>query len=171
MGAGLRVPTPQQAHETLVQALQEQASWEQRARTAKELLKELLTSRREAADLAAQYDTRYNSLFCSVVRLFLPLLSLPFHQASAYLHAQDAYLHLVVMDPMCRCKEYQLGNFGVADGIRDNRSHVGILVASILKQKVLHWAKLVSICTILMTGIKVGEVLSMAMCDLLFSWC
>ncbi len=58
MGAGLRVPTPQQAHETLVQALQEQASWEQRARTAKELLKELLTSRREAADLAAQYDTR-----------------------------------------------------------------------------------------------------------------
>lgn len=70
------MPTPQQAHETLVQALQEQASWEQRARTAKELLKELLTSRREAADLAAQYDTRYNSLFCSVVRLFLPLLSL-----------------------------------------------------------------------------------------------
>jgi len=56
--AGLRVPSPQAAHETLVNALQEQASWEQRARTAKELLKELLTSRRDAQDLAAQYDTR-----------------------------------------------------------------------------------------------------------------
>ncbi|BDA41097.1 probable inactive ubiquitin carboxyl-terminal hydrolase 54 at C-terminar half [Coccomyxa sp. Obi] len=55
---GMRLPTPQQAHDTLVHALQEQASWEQRARSAKELLKELLISRREAADLAAQYDTR-----------------------------------------------------------------------------------------------------------------
>ncbi len=54
----MRLPTPQQAHDTLVHALQEQASWEQRARSAKELLKELLISRREAADLAVQYDTR-----------------------------------------------------------------------------------------------------------------
>lgn len=38
-------------------------------------------------------------------------------------------------------------------------------------KKALHWAKLVSVCTILMMGIKVGEILSMAMCNLLFSWC
>ncbi len=72
VGTGMRLPTPQQAHDTLVHALQEQASWEQRARSAKELLKELLISRREAADLAAQYDTRCvskahgSSLLCIV---------------------------------------------------------------------------------------------------------
>lgn len=58
MRAGTRVPSPQQAHETLVQALQEQASQEERAKAAKQLLKEMLVSRREAADLATQYDTR-----------------------------------------------------------------------------------------------------------------
>ena len=58
MGAGSRVPTSAQAYETLVQALQEQANWEQRARTAKELLDEMISSRREAAELAQQYDIR-----------------------------------------------------------------------------------------------------------------
>ena len=56
--AGSRVPTPQAAADTLVAALQEQADWEARARAAKELLGDMLRSRREAADLAAQYDTR-----------------------------------------------------------------------------------------------------------------
>lgn len=42
----------------LTAALQEQATWEQRRRSAKELLNEMLASRREAAELARSYDTR-----------------------------------------------------------------------------------------------------------------
>ena len=42
----------------LTAALQEQATWEQRRRSAKELLNEMLASRREAAELAKSYDTR-----------------------------------------------------------------------------------------------------------------
>ena len=52
------MPTPQAAADTLVAALQEQADWEGRARAAKELLNDMLKSRREAADLAATYDIR-----------------------------------------------------------------------------------------------------------------
>lgn len=52
------MPTPAAAAGTLCAALQEQADWEARARAAKELLGDMLRSRREAADLAATYDTR-----------------------------------------------------------------------------------------------------------------
>jgi hypothetical protein len=58
-GAGRRQPSPEAAHETLCAALQEQASWEQRAHVAKELLHEMLKSRREAADLQQQYDIKF----------------------------------------------------------------------------------------------------------------
>ena len=57
-GAGRRQPSPEAAHDTLCAALQEQASWEQRAHVAKELLHEMLKSRREAADLQQQYDIK-----------------------------------------------------------------------------------------------------------------
>jgi len=47
-----------QAHDVLTAALQDQATWEQRRRSAKELLNEMLASRREAAELAKSFDTR-----------------------------------------------------------------------------------------------------------------
>lgn len=56
--AGHQPPSTTQAHDTLTAALQEQANWEQRRRSAKELLNEMLASRREAAELAKSYDTR-----------------------------------------------------------------------------------------------------------------
>lgn len=56
--AGGRQPSPEAAHDTLCAALQEQASWEQRAHVAKELLHEMLKSRREATDLQQQYDIK-----------------------------------------------------------------------------------------------------------------
>ncbi len=55
---GRRQPSPEAAHDTLCAALQEQASWEQRAHVAKELLHEMLKSRREATDLQQQYDIK-----------------------------------------------------------------------------------------------------------------
>ena len=51
-------PTVQVAHETLLSSLQEQHQWEARARHAKGLQGEILTSRREAAELAKLYDVR-----------------------------------------------------------------------------------------------------------------
>ena len=46
------------AHESLVSALQDQHQWEARAAHAKELQTQMLASRREAAELAKQYDIR-----------------------------------------------------------------------------------------------------------------
>ena len=56
--AGMQPPTVDQAHEQLVGALQDMQSWETRAKTAKELLNDMLKSRREAAELATKYDIR-----------------------------------------------------------------------------------------------------------------
>ena len=50
----------------LTAALQEQATWEQRRRSAKELLNEMLASRREAAELAKSYDTRCAPAACGL---------------------------------------------------------------------------------------------------------
>ena len=67
--AGMQPPTVDQAHEQLVGALQDMLSWESRAKTAKELLKDMMTSRREAAELATKYDIRsYTRLSSSVPR-------------------------------------------------------------------------------------------------------
>ena len=55
----MRAPAAGQAHDALVSALQDQANWEARAKAAKDLLNEMLQSRREAADLARHYDIRY----------------------------------------------------------------------------------------------------------------
>ena len=86
-GAGRRQPSPEAAHDTLCAALQEQASWEQRAHVAKELLHEMLKSRREAADLQQQYDIKCGpsaaaasfmtptALNCRL--LFMPISCLP----------------------------------------------------------------------------------------------
>lgn len=57
--AGGRAPTARAAHEALVTALADQASWAARATSAKELLAAMLASRRTAAELAKQHDTRY----------------------------------------------------------------------------------------------------------------
>ena len=46
------------AHEDLVAALNDMHTWEERHRKAKELLKEMLQSRSEAAGLSKKYDTR-----------------------------------------------------------------------------------------------------------------
>ena len=58
VGAGMQPPTVHQAHDQLLTALQDMLSWEARAKTAKELLNDMLKSRREAAELATQYDIR-----------------------------------------------------------------------------------------------------------------
>lgn len=54
----MQPPTVDQAHEQLVRALQNTQFCEKRAKTAKELLNEMLKSRLEAAELATQYDIR-----------------------------------------------------------------------------------------------------------------
>ncbi len=58
VSAGMQPPTVHQAHDQLLTALQDMLSWEARAKTAKELLNDMLKSRREAAELATQYDIR-----------------------------------------------------------------------------------------------------------------
>ena len=66
------MPTARAAHEALVTALADQASWAARTTAAKELLAAMLASRRSAADLAKQYDIRCGES----IRLFpLPLMS------------------------------------------------------------------------------------------------
>ncbi len=71
--AGGRVPTARGAHEALVTALADQASWATRAASAKELLAAMLASRRSAAELAKQHDIRYGEelrrLFARMSRL------------------------------------------------------------------------------------------------------
>ncbi|KAL3153768.1 hypothetical protein ABBQ32_013356 [Trebouxia sp. C0010 RCD-2024] len=57
---GMQPPTVDQAHEQLIGALQDMQSWEARAKTAKELLNDMLKSRREAAELATKFDIRPN---------------------------------------------------------------------------------------------------------------
>lgn len=56
--AGVRPPSVQGAHDLLLQALQDQCDWERRARQSKELLNEMVGSRREAAQLSQQYDIK-----------------------------------------------------------------------------------------------------------------
>ena len=56
--AGGRMPTARAAHEALVTALADQASWAARTTAAKELLAAMLASRRSTVDLAKQYDIR-----------------------------------------------------------------------------------------------------------------
>ena len=58
MFAGMQPPTVDQAYEQLLGALQDMAQWEARARTAKDLLNDMLKSRREAAELATKFDIR-----------------------------------------------------------------------------------------------------------------
>ncbi len=55
---GLRLPTALAAHEQLTHALTEQGTWENRAKQARELLNEMLKSRKETAELAKRYDIR-----------------------------------------------------------------------------------------------------------------
>ena len=50
----MQPPTVDQAHEQLVGALQDMQSWEARAKTAKELLNDMLKTRREAAEHATK---------------------------------------------------------------------------------------------------------------------
>ena len=47
------------AHKDLVAALEDMHTWKERHRKAKELLKEMLQSRSEAAELSKKYDTRW----------------------------------------------------------------------------------------------------------------
>ena len=56
--AGVHPPSVQGAHDLLLQALQDQSDWERRARAAKDLLNEMVRSRREAAQLSQQYDIK-----------------------------------------------------------------------------------------------------------------
>jgi hypothetical protein len=65
-GAGGRMPTARAAHEALVTALADQASWAARTTAAKELLAAMLASRRSAADLAKQYDIRCREIHASL---------------------------------------------------------------------------------------------------------
>ncbi len=51
-------PSAVASHMALVQALEDQASWEARARSAKELLNQMLQSRKEAKELERDYDIR-----------------------------------------------------------------------------------------------------------------
>jgi hypothetical protein len=57
--AGGRPPTTLQAYEQLVQALRDQQNWEFRAKAAKDLLNEMLASRKKANNLKEQgHDIR-----------------------------------------------------------------------------------------------------------------
>lgn len=57
--AGGRPPNAMQAYDQLVQALRDQQNWENRAKAAKDLLNEMLASRKEAASLRDKgYDIR-----------------------------------------------------------------------------------------------------------------
>ena len=60
----MQPPTVDQAYEQLVGALSDMAQWEGRARTAKDLLNDMMQSRREAAELATRYDIRYGHSSC-----------------------------------------------------------------------------------------------------------
>lgn len=75
--AGTHTPTATQAHDQLVQALREQSSWEKRAKDAKELLKQMLKSRKDAAELAQHYDIRWASLRGPSLTRRAALASLP----------------------------------------------------------------------------------------------
>lgn len=57
--AGARPPTATGAHDQLVQALRDQQNWEKRAKDAKELLKRMLKSRKEADELKQTHDIRH----------------------------------------------------------------------------------------------------------------
>lgn len=54
----MQPPTVDQAHEQLIGALQDMQQWEIRAKQGKDLLNDMLKSRREAAELAIIYDIR-----------------------------------------------------------------------------------------------------------------
>ena len=54
--AGKFKPSTVKAHEDLVAALEDMHSWEHRHRKAKKLLKDMLQSRSEAAELSKQHD-------------------------------------------------------------------------------------------------------------------
>lgn len=58
VAAGMQPPTVDQAHEQLIHALQDMQQWETRAKQGKDLLNDMLKSRREAAELATQFDIR-----------------------------------------------------------------------------------------------------------------
>ena len=54
----MQPPTVDQAHEQLIGALQDMQQWETRAKQGKDLLNDMLKSRREAAELATKFDIR-----------------------------------------------------------------------------------------------------------------
>ena len=54
-------PSAVKAHKDLVAALEDMHTWEVRHRIAEDLLKEMLQSRSEAAELSKKYDTRWIS--------------------------------------------------------------------------------------------------------------
>lgn len=68
--AGVRPPSAQQAHDLLVSALQDQAGWESRAQSAKELLNHMMKSRRDAALLGQTYDIKCASICCAACHAF-----------------------------------------------------------------------------------------------------
>lgn len=53
---GLRPPTAQAAFDALLRCLEDQHTWEQRAKASKELLNQMLHSRKEADELRQQYN-------------------------------------------------------------------------------------------------------------------
>jgi Ubiquitin carboxyl-terminal hydrolase len=54
--AGSKAVSPEEAVESLVNALEEQALWEQHARSSRELLSQMLASRKEAGEMKEKYD-------------------------------------------------------------------------------------------------------------------
>lgn len=55
---GLRPPTAQGAYEALMRCLEDQATWEAKAKASKDLLNQMLKSRKEADELSKQWDIR-----------------------------------------------------------------------------------------------------------------
>ena len=53
---GLRPPTAQAAFDALLRCLEDQATWEGRAKASKELLNQMLQSRKEADELRQKYN-------------------------------------------------------------------------------------------------------------------
>lgn len=57
---GVRPPTAQAAFDALMRCLEDQHNWEQRAKASKELLNQMLQSRKEADELSKQYNIQPN---------------------------------------------------------------------------------------------------------------
>ena len=69
---GNKPVSAEEAVEALVNALEEQAMWEQHARSSRELLSQMLTSRKEALEMGKKYDLRTTTAAAAAAAAAVP---------------------------------------------------------------------------------------------------